>query len=469
MTRRTLVARHSIRAWHDGPPYGGQLASISRPVAADSFLPTLTSFVSEAKEATYSSRFLMTLKRNRGHASDHSDIVRGECRNASFFLDACPDKRSGQPYDLHVDVPVDAVTQHLRARRTSRTRFEHRSDPATQLRPVLRSLSCRTMSFDSLADYSIRAATSVNNAHQRRHKFHMGYLSTWSGGSQGSSSVESSSTWPLSRDSSTDTASFTDSTGTDLEAFIVETLHKNHKERGMMLRLEQDLIALLNDQSRTSHKFSPMTSYHRMIVHRCAAFFGLDHNVDTSGQSVIVSKTKHSRMPERRFQEYVNSPPLELYSTGRTGGPDGRQAASCQPQWTSDPAMLSVKKLNILKRDSSKEKDDKENSSGRTCWLSGGCGNKAFQGLEGRRCRSMEEREEHYNLVRERIFKGGSLDDRATALSTSTSPVDVVQSPSASPRASLLPGEAAGGGENAPGGRPCDRLEAGPPVTLPLP
>ncbi|XP_022666690.1 uncharacterized protein LOC111252679 [Varroa destructor] len=282
---------------------------------------------------------------------------------------------------------------------------------------------------------------SVNSAHQRRHKFHMGYLTTWSGGSQGSSSVESSSTWPLSRDSSTDTASFTDSTGTDLEAFIVETLHKNHKERSMMLRLEQDLIALLNDQGRTSHKFSPMTSYHRMIVHRCAAFFGLDHNVDTSGQSVIVSKTKHSRVPERRFQEYLNSPPLELYSTGRTGGPDSRPSASCQPHWTSDPAMLSVKKLNILKRDNSKEKDDKDNTSGRTCWLSDGCGNKAFHGLEGRRCRSMEEREEHYNLVRERIFKGGSLDDRATALSTSTSPVDPVQSLLPSPRGVVIPAE----------------------------
>lgn len=127
---------------------------------------------------------------------------------------------------------------------------------------------------------------------------------------------------------------------------------------------------------------------------------GLDHNVDTSGQSVIVSKTKHSRVPERRFQEYLNSPPLELYSTGRTGGPDSRPSASCQPHWTSDPAMLSVKKLNILKRDNSKEKDDKDNTSGRTCWLSDGCGNKAFHGLEGRRCRSMEEREEHYNLVR---------------------------------------------------------------------
>lgn len=42
---------------------------------------------------------------------------------------------------------------------------------------------------------------------------------------------------------------------------------------------------------------------------------------------------------------------------------------------------------------------------------------------------------------RERIFKGGSLDDRATALSTSTSPVDPVQSLLPSPRGVVIPAE----------------------------
>jgi hypothetical protein len=33
-----------------------------------------------------------------------------------------------------------------------------------------------------------------------------------------------------------------------------------------------------------------------MIVHRVAAFFGLDHNVDKNGQSIIVTKTANTRM-----------------------------------------------------------------------------------------------------------------------------------------------------------------------------
>ena len=43
-------------------------------------------------------------------------------------------------------------------------------------------------------------------------------------------------------------------------------------------------------------RFPPMTSYHRMLVHRIAAFFGLDHNVDQSGKAVVVNKTNNTRM-----------------------------------------------------------------------------------------------------------------------------------------------------------------------------
>lgn len=39
-----------------------------------------------------------------------------------------------------------------------------------------------------------------------------------------------------------------------------------------------------------------MTSYHRMLLHRVAAYFGLDHNVDPSGKSVVINKTSSTRM-----------------------------------------------------------------------------------------------------------------------------------------------------------------------------
>lgn len=39
-----------------------------------------------------------------------------------------------------------------------------------------------------------------------------------------------------------------------------------------------------------------MTSYHRMLLHRVAAYFGMDHNVDQTGKAVIINKTGNTRM-----------------------------------------------------------------------------------------------------------------------------------------------------------------------------
>ena len=36
-----------------------------------------------------------------------------------------------------------------------------------------------------------------------------------------------------------------------------------------------------------------------------AAFFGLDHNVDQSGNCVIVNTTKNTRLPEMRFKDHI--------------------------------------------------------------------------------------------------------------------------------------------------------------------
>ena len=84
----------------------------------------------------------------------------------------------------------------------------------------------------------------------------------------------------------------------------------------------------MKDAKKTHHKFPHMSSYHRMLVHRCsrknnnwieylkyvvdhlslfrvAAYFGLDHNVDQSGNCVIVNKTKNTRLPDLKFREHI--------------------------------------------------------------------------------------------------------------------------------------------------------------------
>ncbi|KAM9397160.1 R3H domain-containing protein 1-like isoform 36-T40 [Salvelinus alpinus] len=106
----------------------------------------------------------------------------------------------------------------------------------------------------------------------------------------------------LSRDSSQD---YTDSTGIDLHEFLVNTLKNNPRDRMMLLKLEQDILDFISNNESQKRKFPPMTSYHRMLLHRVAAYFGMDHNVDPTGKSVIINKTSNTRIPDQKFSEHI--------------------------------------------------------------------------------------------------------------------------------------------------------------------
>lgn len=180
--------------------------------------------------------------------------------------------------------------------------------------------------------------------------------------SQGSFEGSSSNSPCLSRDSSSE--QYTDTTGVDLEQFIAETLNRNAKDRALMLRIEQELVNLAKDKIKSHYKFPPMSSYQRMLVHRCAAYFGMDHNIESSGKCVVVNKTKCTRIPDIAFKEYVKE----------------------------DIVFVEEPRRSILKRDSSSIEDYSFKSPDRQF------------SLENRRSKSFEEREEEYERARRRIF-----------------------------------------------------------------
>ncbi|XP_062434264.1 R3H domain-containing protein 1 isoform X7 [Rhea pennata] len=167
----------------------------------------------------------------------------------------------------------------------------------------------------------------------------------------------------LSRDSSQE---YTDSTGIDLHEFLVNTLKNNPRDRMMLLKLEQEMLDFIGNNEVPRKKFPPMTSYHRMLLHRVAAYFGLEHNVDQSGKSVIVNKTSNTRIPDQKFCEHIK-----------------------------DEKSDDFQKRYILKRDnSSLDKDDNQ---------------MRIRLKDDRRSKSIEEREEEYQRARERIFAQDSL------------------------------------------------------------
>ncbi|KAJ9582896.1 hypothetical protein L9F63_022764, partial [Diploptera punctata] len=98
---------------------------------------------------------------------------------------------------------------------------------------------------------------------------------------------------------------YTDSTGVDLQQFITDTLNRNQKDRMLLLKIEQELVSLAKDNKRNHFKFPQMSSYQRMLVHRVAAYFGMDHNVDQTGNAVIVNRTKNTRLPDTKFRDHI--------------------------------------------------------------------------------------------------------------------------------------------------------------------
>ncbi|XP_023677395.2 R3H domain-containing protein 1 isoform X5 [Paramormyrops kingsleyae] len=161
----------------------------------------------------------------------------------------------------------------------------------------------------------------------------------------------------LSRDSSQE---YTDSTGIDLHEFLVNTLQNNPRDRMMLLKLEHDILDFISNESQR-RKFPPMTSYHRMLLHRVAAYFGLEHNVDPTGKSVIINKTSSTRIPDQKFSEHIK-----------------------------DDKTDDFQKRYILKRDNaSLDRDD---------------GMMRMRLKDDRRSKSIEEREEEYQRARDRIF-----------------------------------------------------------------
>ncbi|XP_035285027.1 cAMP-regulated phosphoprotein 21 isoform X3 [Anguilla anguilla] len=169
----------------------------------------------------------------------------------------------------------------------------------------------------------------------------------------------------LSKDHSQE---YTDSTGIDLHEFLVNTLQNNPRDRMMLLKLEQEIISFIADDNSPYKKFPQMSSYHRMLVHRVAAYFGMEHNVDQTGKSVIINKTSNTRIPEQRFGEHIK-----------------------------DENSEESQKRFILKRDNSSiDKEDNQL-------------HRIHPFREDRRSKSIEEREEEYQRVRDRIFAQDSF------------------------------------------------------------
>ncbi|KZW01221.1 hypothetical protein EXIGLDRAFT_88508 [Exidia glandulosa HHB12029] len=183
----------------------------------------------------------------------------------------------------------------------------------------------------------------------------------------------------------------------EADAQILEAL-RSAKDRIYVLKLGENFEGLIGDRlTRNRLECPAQTTYQRLLVHRCAAYYRLqiEQHAETKALSVLIVET--SRIPSRRLSELV--PTLA----------------------PSEPAQPTFK---IMRRDTNTPRSSAPSSRG-----GGGDDSADVSDSESVLSRnrkrvgmSIAEREAAYNAARERIFKQNS--SMGVSASTSTASVN---------------------------------------------
>lgn len=204
---------------------------------------------------------------------------------------------------------------------------------------------------------------------------------------QKSSSTDSTSP-AMSRGSSTEL--YTDSSGINLQEFFTESL-KQQKSRLFLLSVEKEMLQFVQDQNQELKSFGRVSSFHRMLIHRVAAFFGLEHNIDTRTEFIHVTKTPNTRIPDFKFESVPC--PFKVPSFNPKNGIATTIANNSISDDLLEPKrLLRRKDLDEKSQSLDKYPDHRLNN------------NSNGQSDKNSRSKSYEERQVRYENARHRIF-----------------------------------------------------------------
>ncbi|KAF2721462.1 hypothetical protein K431DRAFT_294272 [Polychaeton citri CBS 116435] len=156
---------------------------------------------------------------------------------------------------------------------------------------------------------------------------------------------------------------------------LLEAL-ESPRDRIWVLKLEQDIIDFVKDAKESSLNLPQCNSFYRMLAHKIADYYMLDHFVDESAAAVRLHKTPNCRIP----------PPLTGITTPST-------AASTPPP--------SGPQLKILRRG---EGGNLGNGSNMTSNANSDAGESGEDDKKPKPPQSREEREARYEAARLRIM-----------------------------------------------------------------
>ncbi|KIK96049.1 hypothetical protein PAXRUDRAFT_826398 [Paxillus rubicundulus Ve08.2h10] len=190
----------------------------------------------------------------------------------------------------------------------------------------------------------------------------------------------------------------------DVDPQIVEALKS--KDRIYVLKLGEQLESLINDR-RPRIDLTPNTSYQRLLVHRCSAYYKLAPETDPITKVISVALTLESRVPARRIAELV-------------------------PAQLPTHPTIKIMRRSLADRQRSKPHSQAGSVAGEDAELSdvepseaGSLGGRSNATGSSKKHKTIAEREAAYNEARSRIFMDFEEKEKEKDLSASSSTVSL--------------------------------------------
>ncbi|KAF8576481.1 hypothetical protein K439DRAFT_1640488 [Ramaria rubella] len=212
----------------------------------------------------------------------------------------------------------------------------------------------------------------------------------------------------------------------EADAQILEAL-RSPKDRLFVLKLGESMESLIQDRYiRNRAELTPASTYHKLLVHRCAAYYKLTPETESGSKGIAIVVTSESRIPSRRVADLVppDDAPLPTFKImRRTPQHRTRSKTSSQTGSGNDDSLPGTGDVS--------DGDPSEAGSSR------GSRKKPL---------TMSERQAQYEEARSRIFKDLEDKEKAKAqdMSASSSTLSLLSVGSSS-------GGAGGGGTSSVG------------------
>ncbi|KAJ3804269.1 SUZ domain-containing protein [Lentinula lateritia] len=197
--------------------------------------------------------------------------------------------------------------------------------------------------------------------------------------------------------------SFSDSQIPDVDPQILEALRS--KDRIYVLRLGEIMEDLINEK-KVRADLTAASSYQRLLLHRCTAYYKLQVDVDPLTKTISALSIAESRIPLRRLADLVPPEPTP------------------QPAFKIMQRSPHDRRVKPQSHTGSVTGEDADSSDIEPSEAGSVGGRSSATGGSSKKRMTMEEREAAYNEARSRIFNEG----RDTDMSASSSSVSVASS-----------------------------------------